>query len=43
MTFVYYELGTLSCATKLEKVPPFVPNIPETENVPHPPDVATYV
>ena len=34
VTFVYYEFGTLSCATNLEKVPPFVPNIPETENVP---------
>ena len=33
VTFVYCEFGTLSCATKLEKVPPFVPNILETENV----------
>ena len=31
--FFHYEFSTLSCATKLEKVPPFVPNIPETENV----------
>ena len=34
VTFVCYEFGRLSCTTKLEKEPHFVPNIPETKNVP---------